>query len=234
MTKICNKCGVELDESMTECPLCEKSFHEYCENKTTGNWQSIFQYKRKMNSSQRRFAWEIASIILFTGIISTFIIDFISNKSITWSEYPIAIILVVFSYVSLFAFWRPRASYQITGSFLLSSVLLLVFDFFNGGIRWSVPLVIPILFSFNILLLALIIIYRKSKYKGINLIAYWFMAIAFQCVCIEGIVSYSILSKITLNWSIIVYASIIPIAAVLLFFHFRYKRGRNLKKVFHV
>jgi hypothetical protein len=92
----------------------------------------------------------------------------------------------------------------------------------------------PILLSANIILVALIVIFRKSKYKGINLIAYTFIAIALQCIGIESAITKFLFSSIELSWSIIVAACIFPIAAVLLLFHYRYKRGRNLKKVFHI
>src|SRR5689334_18619699 len=115
---VCKNCGVELEEAMQHCPLCGEPVtgrdNVYA---PTPGAQQAFRYSGPMSQPQKKFTWEIVSIILLSGIIATFIIDFIINRRVTWSEYPVAISLVIFSYISLFAFWHQKSIVQMAGSF---------------------------------------------------------------------------------------------------------------------
>jgi hypothetical protein len=232
---VCKNCGVELEVGMQHCPLCGEAI----EGK--GNLyvpmpgrQQAFQYGGTMSQPQKKFTWEIISIILLSGIIATFIIDFIINKRITWSEYPVAISLVIFSYLSLFAFWHQRSIIQMAGSFILSSIFLFILDVLTGGVRWSIKLGIPLLLAGNLIVAVLTIVVRRSKYKGINLIAYAFLGAALLCICVEGILSIFKTGAWHFEWSVIVAGCIVPVFIVLLFVHLRLKKGRSLEKTFHV
>lgn len=232
---ICKKCGVELEADMQHCPLCGEPVAG------NGNMQvplpykqQVFQQHRKMSLPQKKFTWEIVSIILLSGMIATFIIDFIINKKITWSEYPIAISLTIFSYISLFSFWNQKTILQITGSLILSSFFLFLLDAMTGATNWSVELGIPLLLAGNLVAALLIAVIRMSKYKGINLIAYAFLGAAILCIGIEFILSNFKTGSLQVGWSIIVAGCVIPVVVVLLFVHFRLKKGRSLEKTFHI
>lgn len=231
---ICKNCGVELEDDMLNCPLCGES--------VTGNKNvqpatpaelPAFTYA-KMSQPQRKFTWEIVSLILFSGAFAAFIVDFIINRQITWSELPVAISLAVFCYVSLFAFWHKQIIIQITAGFVLASLCLLILDELTGGLQWAVKLGMPLLFTSSLVIAALIAIIRQSKFKGINLIAYAFLGAALLCICTDGALSFFKTGSFHFTWSIIVFACAAPVVLVLLFVHFRLKRGRSLEKTFHV
>lgn len=232
---ICRNCGVELEDDMLYCPLCGEP--------VTGNGQVQrplpdqqlpFPYRGKMDQPQKKFTWEIVSLVLLTGIIATFVVDYILNQGITWSEYPVAVSLAVFCYVSLFVFWHQRMLIQLAGSLLLSCFFLVILDALTGDIEWSVKLGIPLLFAVNLVAAVLMVIFRHSKYKGVNLIAYAFVGAAFLCIGIEGVISVYKTESLHLAWSVIVTGCLLPVVLVLLFVHFRLKKGRSLEKTFHL
>ena len=233
---ICKNCGIELDDEMLVCPLCGQAV-----NNNASSTASIPQYgkrtfygHREMSKPQKKFSWEIVSLILLSAAIATFIVDFIINRHITWSEYPMAGCLVIFCYVSLFAFWDQTTLMKMGCGFVLSSICMLLLDVFTDGIQWSVKLAIPLLFTGNIITMALIGIILKSRYKGINLIAYAFLGAAIQCIFIDGILSFFKTGIFQIQWSVIVTACTMPVVIVLLFVHFRLKKGQSLKKTFHI
>ncbi len=235
----CENCGVELENNMQSCPLCgasvagEHQAHNI--RPATSTIQPISPYsRRKMDQPQKRFTWEIVSIILLSGVIAMLIIDFAMNRRITWSEYLAAICLTIFSYVSLFAFWNQRTIIDIAGGFIASCICILMFDALIGSFDWAIRLGIPLLFASNVVIATLIAAIQISRHKGINLIAYSFIAVALLCICIEGILSYFINNSFHLWWSLIVTACIFPIVLVLLFVHFRLQRGHSLQKTFHI
>ncbi|HEV8282796.1 MAG TPA: DUF6320 domain-containing protein [Chitinophagaceae bacterium] len=233
---ICKNCGVELEDDMLVCPLCGEPVDN---NKgaakafITEYGRQIFHYK-KMSEPQKKFTWEIVSLILFSSTTATFVVDFILNHRLTWSELPVAVCLTVFCYVSLFAFWNQTTIVEMAGGFILSSVCLVILDAFTTRISWSVRLGIPLLLTGNLVAAALIAVIRKSRYKGINLLAYAFLGAAVLCLCIDGLLSFFKTGLFQLQWSVITTACIIPVVIVLLFVHFRLKRGRSLKRTFHV
>jgi hypothetical protein len=230
---ICKNCGVELEKDMMNCPLCGEPVMGDGETRLTTSHHPT-RRSISMSRPQKKFTWEIVSLILLSGIIATLVIDYILNKQIKWSEYPVAIALTIFFYVSMFAFWQQRTAIQMVGGLILSSLFMILLDALKGNTGWSFKLAIPLLFSGNLIAAALIAVIRSSKHKGINLLAYAFIAAALLCIFIDGIVAFFKSGSIQVWWSIIVAGSIIPVVLVLFFAYFRLKKGRSLEKTFHI
>jgi hypothetical protein len=231
---VCKNCGVELEESMGYCPLCglpANSVGDFTEAQS--HPQSLY-HRQQMTAPQKKFTWEIISLVLLSAIAATFIIDFILNREVSWSEYPAAISFTIFSYVSLFAFWQQKIVVQMLAGFIVSSVCMTVIDLVTGGIQWAFNLAIPILLAMNLLVVGFIMVLQLSKYKGVNLLAWGFLAAALLCMCIDGVLSYHQVRSLELGWSIIVGGCAVPVVLVLIFIHFRLKKGRNLKRTFHM
>lgn len=232
---ICKNCGVELEEDMLNCPLCGEPVNGAgTAQQPATDTRQVLTYGQKMSGPQKKFTWEIVSLILLSAIAATFIVDFIINRDITWSEYPVSVSLIIFSYISLFAFWQQRTIIQMAGGFILSSLFLVLLDVLTGGIYWSVKLGIPLLFTTNTIATVLITVIRTSKYKGINLVAYTLLGGAVLCICIEGVLSFFLTGLFHIEWSVIVAACTVPVVLVLVFVHFRMKKGRYLSKTFHI
>lgn len=232
---ICKNCGIELEDDMAVCPLCREPVgNESPTRSHVAYGKQNFPSYKEMSKPQKKLTWEIPSLILFSAAVAAFIVNFIITRHITWSEYPVAICLTIFCYVSLFAFWNKAMLIEMGGGFILSSLCLVLLDLFTGGILWSVKLAIPMLFAGNVVTALLIVIIRRSRYKGINLVAYAFLGAAILCVFIDGILCFSTTGLFQIGWSVIVIACTTPVSIVLLFAHFRLRKGRSLKKTFHV
>jgi hypothetical protein len=232
---ICKNCGVELEADMEICPLCGQAVNG--PDVTGGKSQASTQplpYTRQMTAPQKKFVWEIVSLILLSSIIATLIIDFIITKSITWSEYPAAISLAIFAYLSIFAFWRKRNFIQLLAGLVLSSASMVAVDAITDGFDWALTLGIPMLVAANLVIIALLYIIQRSKHKGVNLLAWCFTGAAILCLFMEATLSYYHTKSLHLSWSVIACGSIIPVVLVLLFVHFRLRKGRDLKRTFHI
>jgi hypothetical protein len=233
---ICKNCGVELEPDMQYCPLCQEPIGEEPNNTRSGrgSGEIIAKDSRKMTQPQRKITWEIASIIILLIIMVTSLLNFIINRQISWASYPIALCLVLFSYVSVFAFIHRNREIQIGYVFIMSSLLLLLFDFMSQGLSWSIWLAIPLLFLFNSLLITMMLVFRYTKRRGINLIAFSFLAAALLSLGTEALLDLYLFGSIHLVWSLIVLGCVLPIVTVLLFMHFRLKIGNDLNKTFHI
>ena len=242
MMNYCKNCGVELDENMNFCPLCGKNIaDETLQNKENLNYQKTKQEERILSDfkeltqiQRRKLFWELSGIILISGMIVTVIIDLIINKGVTWSKYSVSICLVLFVNITLIVFLRKKIFILLIGSFLSTSILLMLFDIYNKNMEWGVRFGIPLIFSFYLIVFVLVSLVRSSRQRGINLIAYFLIASGIFSLCIEGIISFQIKKSIDLYWSLIILASVLPVAAILLFIHYRLRKGTDLKRFFNI
>jgi len=237
----CKNCGVELDEKMNFCPLCGETIKDKIENKVysksvkpQAKEKLLTEYESLNQKQRRKLFWELSGIILVSGIIVTLIINFIINKSITWSKYSVTISLVLLINTTLITFWRNRIILMFVVSFISTSMLLVLFDMYNQNVGWGIRLGIPFLFSIYFIFFLIVILIFKFKQRGFNLLAFLFIAIGLLSICFEGIISYYHRKVFYLHWSLIVIVCMIPISAILFFIHYRLKKGIDLKRFFHI
>ena len=224
---------------MQHCPLCASpagAFPDDTPKKRRLMEDEVLSINSTVNAEGdfllQRVLWQVTSILLLSGIISTIIVDLSIHKTITWSIYPLTVCLIIFSYVSLFAFWYVRMIYQIIGGLLISSVLFIILDSVLPQSHWLLHVGLPLLCAVNLVSIILIAWINRSKHRGLNVIAYTCVAIAMLCVSIEFILSFYS-GNIVFQWSAIVAACMLPVTAALLFMHYRIKKNPDIEKIFH-
>ncbi|MEZ2443503.1 DUF6320 domain-containing protein [Chitinophaga sp. RCC_12] len=233
--KYCNNCGVILEDDMLICPLCGAGAGTNSEKQGTvdNNKKIIAAPAESLTRQQKKLVWEIVSLVLISPIVAALLINLIINKTVSWSEYPVAVCLTIFAYVSFFAFWSGSSTARMLGGFITSAVLMLLLDALTCGLSWAAPIAIPVLLTASGIAAVLLSIIRHSVSKGVNLIAYTFIGGAILCMAIEAILSLYHTGNIHLEWSLIVCLCVLLVAIALLFLHFRLKKGRSLEKTFH-
>ncbi len=240
--KICPNCGVELDENANYCSLCGEPLADNIENapsylrsrKTSQEQELLSGYQKLTGLQKRKIIWKISWIILGTGMIITAIIDLTVNHTITWSEYPLSVSLVVFVNISLILFLYRRILLLLLLSFLSSSGLLIILDFFAGKTGWGMNPGIPILLAAYVTIFFLILMIKNSNQKGLNIIAFSLLAAGMMCICTDGIISVYQDNKLSFGWSLIVFVSATIVSLLLLYIHYRLKRVTDLKRFFHI
>jgi hypothetical protein len=240
--KVCNYCGVELDAEMNYCPLCGhksnspilKKQKESNEKGATVSNPENFNFEELTQQQQKKVVWELAAFIVISCTVITLIIDLLIAKHITWSKYTLTIGMTLLIDISLIIFMQKRIFLLFLGCFLSTSFLLFLLDLFSHNLDGGVKLGIPIIFFIFLVILLLFLLIRKTKQKGINIIAYSLVAAGIICLCIEGIISLHIHEYLKFQWSFIVMVAVLPVSAILLYIHYRLKRVTNLKKVFHI
>ncbi len=238
----CTYCGVELEKNMNFCPLCgepipdeNRDKKEYIEiRKRKQGEKQLTDYQKLTPAEKRKLFWEISIIILVSGIIVTLIIDYIIGNTISWSKYPVLVCTVLFINISLISFWHHRIFLIFSGSFVSTSILLILLDIYKGYIGWGIKLGIPLLLSTYTLLFILLLIVKHAKKRGLNIIAWSFIAAGMLSICVEGIISFYKNFRFHFEWSMIVIASVLLIATLLFFLHHRLKEEPDLKRFFHI
>lgn len=228
---LCKQCGVELEGDMTICPLCGTSV--FGEKNVAGSKPRAFVMKQEEKHLLQRILWQVTSILLLSGIVATLIIDLTIHYRITWSVYPVTVCTLVFLYASFFALWHKRLIFKILAGWVASSIFLAALNYFMATLDWTTRVALPILIAVNVVSIGATASIIYTKKKGLNILAYLFVAIAILCIGIEGIINYYYLKRLYIQWSIIVAACLLPVTAALFFMYLRTRRNADLQKIFH-
>src|SRR4051794_4201509 len=102
---ICRNCKVELEHDMNLCPLCEHPLNTYSiqGQLKQGNQQSLLD-DEILKSSQKKLLWQVTTVVLGLTMVVTLLLNIILNKAVSWSEYPIAICIILFTYITVYTF----------------------------------------------------------------------------------------------------------------------------------
>jgi len=230
---ICQHCGVEIADEAAPCPLCQES--PIPDNYIKKNRNPYLKDDSPLTHKQKvRLFWELSTILHFSALVVTILIDLVTNKKPTWSLYAITSITASFVYITLLSYTVKKLWIFLPGLLINSLGFLALIDLYYEGMNWFVNPGLP-LTGFFVLLLGLVLYFSYStREKGFNIIAAISIAIGIYCLIIETFVALAISEPVSLSWSAIVATSILPFSLLLFFFHYRLKRGTNLKKFFHL
>jgi hypothetical protein len=136
--------------------------------------------------------------------------------------------------VSCIYFLREKP-YLLTGATMAATLLsLLIIDLLSGNHGWFGTIAAPLVISGALLTMAVIFLNSLSKYRGLNLLSTILIAMAVHTVIIEYLTDRLLTSTFNPQWSVVTAASLVIIALIFLFVHYRLKRGRSLGRLFHV
>ena len=230
---ICVNCGVELEDGLEICPLCGKhpDNESSTENQSLNYPSDIIQVQKKEN---RRYLWELGGIIAFSGIAVCTIVDLLIGKGLKWSLLSDVSILASWVTVTLFVYSSKRPLLLVSG--LMMTILAAVFfiDLILPGKSWFLPVGLQITVAAFITAGIILILCRTAHFKGLNVIAAALIVLSGFCVITEMVLDRYIKGSIDLRWSLVVAVSILPVALVFFFYHYRLKRGNRLDSFFHV
>jgi hypothetical protein len=230
----CINCGVELDEDLSSCPLC--GFNIGNEESETVKKSEFFPSDIILlhKKETRTHLWELSGIISFSGIVVCSIVDFVIMKKFTWSLFADTSIMASWLILSL-SLLAFRRYYIILPGFLITILtMLLLFDVFSPTVNWFFKLGLPITITLFIAVTFVLILWKFAHFKGFNILAFAFFILSGFCVISEIFIDRFLFKVVDIRWSAIVAVSILPIALILLFAHYRMRKGNRLDSYFHV
>lgn len=230
----CINCGVELDEDFPSCPLC--GFNIGNEESDTVKKSEFFPSDIILlhKKETRTHLWELSGIISFSGIVVCSIVDFVIMRKFTWSLFADTSIMASWLILSL-SLLAFRRYYIILPGFLITILtMLLLFDVFSPTVNWFFELGLPITITLFIAVSIVLILWKFAHFKGFNILAFAFCILSGFCVVSEIFIDKFLFKVVDIRWSAIVAVSILPIALILLFAHYRMRKGNRLDSYFHV
>ena len=239
----CPHCGVELEENANFCSLCgEPLINEsinnlaYLKSRKLKQEEKLLKDFQKLTGLQKRkIFWKISGIILISGIIMSLVINLVGDQTILWSKYPATFGLIIFINITLYTFsHKSRVILFTVISFLSTAVLLILLDIYTKTTSFELNLGMPMLLAAYITVFVLSFMIRRAKQKGLNIIAYSFIAAGLLSICTDGIITLYSGNTLKFGWSLIVIVSVVFISVVLFYIHYRLKKATDLKRFFHI
>jgi hypothetical protein len=232
---LCANCGVELDESIRICPLCGLNTGQPV---SVEKKETAVQYPSDLiilqKKETRKHLLELTGVITFSAIAVCSIVDLVLNRRLSWSLYADTAVLA--AWICLALILLPIRKYYIVIPGLLITLLsmLFLFDIYSGAIDWFFKLGLPVLFAAFLLITIIFVLWHVAHFRGFNILAFSFLLLSGFCIITEICIDKYLYGSISVRWSLIVAVSILPISLVLLFLHYRMKKGKRLDSYFHV
>ena len=112
--------------------------------------------------------------------------------------------------------------------------MLFLFDLFSPPVNWFYGIGLPITIALFVSVSIVVVLWHVAHFKGFNILAFAFLVLSGFCIVSEVFIDKYLFNAVEIRWSAIVAVSILPIALVLLFVHYRMKKGKRLDSYFHV
>lgn len=231
---ICPVCHVEFENSTT-CPLCGHSASVPENN--AGCFPETEQEDHDIHTSSLGFRlnmWGAISILSLAPLFLTLSIDIIFSKTISWSVYPLCILLSMWLYGTSVFFLKNHPLFLVLSFFLITCAMLFCIDFFSGGLRWFFPVALPLSVTlFSIIALIAVLSYLAARI-GFNLVAFILFGIIVFCMACDIVLHLYLYDSFKASWSMVILAALLPTGGFFIYLHYILKKSIELKKIFHM
>lgn len=186
----CVKCGVELEEHQDRCPLCKTKVPKDLEDKDFVEEYPMINinfYKIKVNKIKKAVFMSFFTISLIS-ILEIFFQNIIIYGNIKWGYYAIPSILLfdLFLFVSLNSY-KMRINLMLILIGLVS--FLLIIDYGNREITWSLKRGIPIVITFYLLSFIFSFVWDKHKKERIKILNFFIFFVGIFLLILEVILN---------------------------------------------
>lgn len=245
----CSRCGVEVDDTVDFCPLCEAPIQRFNEDGTVkdesaGQEPQLPEYPREDREHaqdrserfriRRMIALQIITTVLATPLVVVLATDLLFGRHVTWSSYVVASLATawIYSATPLLLPRRPIAIFAI--DLAASAGYLAALDLITGGLEWFVPLGLPLIGAVVVVALVIWVLAVRAKRLGANLAGYILTGVALVCIFTETVVEAYLPSPIFLDWSLIVALGTLPVAGLMFYIHFYLSKRIDFRRKLHI
>ncbi len=204
--RVCSKCNIKIGSDLDECPLCENPLD------LSIKVNDVFPLVKTKYYKHDLFKKCLLLLSSFGGITSLYV-NYLVNGEISWA-YIVLFALLVF-WITLSIGLRRSKNFLKTLFTELNIILVgaIIIDYYTGFNSWSITYVLPFICISYIVMVFLIMIFRRGSLKGHIFYTY--------INCLIGLIPliFIIRDTITVTWpsSICVLLSIFLMLMVFIF-----------------
>jgi hypothetical protein len=225
----CSKCGIEVDQGVENCPLCQLPINGIEKDSTPPQkYPDVpVEHPKKipMTSHQKRIrVWEILGASLLIPFLIVVFTDLIVNETVSWARFPMIALLLTWLLVTFPLVFAKRPFVIIAGEVLSVLIFLVLVDYLHDWkIDWFYQLALPNLAVLILISSAVVILSTQSKRKGANIAAFILFGVGALNLGLDLIIMSTIEGKVTMKWSLFVLVPCFIIGGFLLYLHYRFK-----------
>lgn len=223
----CYKCGVEVNNGVENCPLCQMDLPVFAEAEILEpRYPSQENVFKEIKKRRKNVFFVVFSFIVLAVLTNLIIIDWKNDTNLSWSIYT-SIYLVcslIYMAVALQYSKNIKINFFVIG---ITTLLLLFFnDYSNGKLEWFLPLGAPICTVAVSLLYLVFIIFMSQRLLPYKII-YTLLILCGFLVATELMINQFIHNRFFIYWSLQVDIFILPIIIILIFIPRRYYERFN-------
>ncbi len=208
----CYKCGVEIDESLDQCPLCntpiplqaKKTKQEQFPIETVIEMKKIEEsLEQPAKKKEILMTTVLVTVIFLIPALILLSIAHVKNASLGWAQPPLFTLTVSWASIVSFMFLHRKKKLLAAIYMILLPGLLFLLDFSDGRLDWFIRLGVPILAALYLHIFAIYLLVKKFIHKRLYIIASILFALGIFVVLLEGIINYALFGTIHVSWSLI-------------------------------
>lgn len=236
----CPNCRVELAPDAEFCPLClgrsevaPETANQPLVSKP-GVERNAEEATKLSRDEKRRVAMELLTVSIVMALTVSLATDVLFSHGFSWSRYVGLILAMVwlFSFMPLALWGHPWYVCAILAPALPLGLFL--WGLFYGSHTWFFPVGLPIALCLEIAVIGSILFLRLQPRWGLNVPGVLLAASGFLCCGIDAIVLSFRNGSYGLSWSVVVVVSVIPVAGLFFYLHYRILKQASLKKLFRL
>ena len=201
----CVNCGVELEPSLTSCPLCNTPVINPNELQKLRAVSPYPTQKGNVDVVKRKDFGIVTSIVLSATSLSCLLLNLFVFSGSLWSLFIIGACLVLFVLVFPAVIYTKLPIYiSLLFDGVAVGIYLYLIAFNTAGNKWFLGLALPIVALATILVEIFALLLRSFPATFLTTSLYFFAEVAVLCPAIELLIRHYAGSRLLLSWSAIV------------------------------
>ena len=236
----CSNCGVELNDNVENCPLCDfevpkslvidKNRNEYYPRAINAHTNVTDALKNKILYAYSMVSFAVALILFVLGSI-------IRPEHLIF-QYSMGCIIASILYMFLLLGYIKKLTRILMSLGLLTWILCVFLDSIDGAFTWSILWAMPIIIASTIVFVTVAIFYKKGKHTKhfIFIPVYICIGLAVLLPLVELIIQYNLYHHLKLTWSMVSTISLLAFSAIVAGLYYQtpeYIKER-LIRIFHI
>lgn len=233
----CYYCGVEVDEKIRRCPLCEKRI--ILEENELASYPyptdaAPFSKSPPLTPTERfGLARNITTLGFLIPLLVILATDYVVSGGFVWSPIPVISLVMVWGLAMLPLYFPEKPSFIIWGSTLIVAIFLFILENILHK-TWFFTLGLPLIGSLGLCTWLVVKLCRSSKRSGYRISAAILGGIISFCLLCDMFINIELTGHFGIGWSLILTGAIAPIIVLMLYLSIFPNRKNFLKRFFHI
>lgn len=201
----CVNCGVELEASLQECPLCNTPVINPKELQNLKKESPYPKEKGQVEAVKRKDLGLLLTLVLTATAISCALLNLFVFRQNMWSLLIIGICIILFVLaIPAVIYTRQPIYVSLLLDGIAVGVYLYMITYLTVSDRWLWELALPIVGLVTLLVELFTLLLRKLRVSFITTALYLFVETALLCVGIELLIDHFLSRALGLSWSAVV------------------------------